>query len=556
LEKRERFQKVIRTADIDLFDEFPEGPAAFEIPANKKISILIDQTYLTIGFPEMIISGGKGSIIRTGYAETLYEEDKRSKGNRNDLSGKHFIGIRDVFLCDGGTNRIFRPLSHRSFRFIQLDIETANEPLIIHDFYNLYTAYPLELKASFLCDNLQINELMVPGWRTAGICAQDILLSDAYYEQMQYVGDSKIHNLAIMYRSGNDDLVRNQLTQTDWSRFPDGLTLACYPNDFHLVIPYYSLVWIEMIHDHMMWAGDQDYTSGFELGIYTVLEWYHNRVRKNGLLGPLEWWNDVDWSPGFPNGVPPGIEDGNSALFTLEYAIALQKAASISKYTGNESQASLYIERSKRLIDAVNRLCYDRNRRLYAETPDFRDYSQHTNILAILAGAIKGSDARELMQRILEDKSLHQVALFFRYYLLEALFQTGMMDHFITQIQPWFDMIDMGFTTFTEVPLDWESQRSDCHPWSTSPNVHFFSSVCGIRPTKPGFTEILIQPRFGNLNKINASLPHPDGRIEINLERKNESLTGEIVIEGLRKAVLKWLDQTITLSQGPNPIDL
>jgi alpha-L-rhamnosidase len=461
-----------------------------------------------------------------------------------------------VCIVDGGENRRFRPLSHRAFRFIQLDIRTKDQPLTIHDFYNLATSYPLALEGSFVCDDQALNNLMEPGWRTASICAQDILLSDAYYEQMQYLGDSKVHNLALLYLSGNDDLVRNQLKQTDWSRIPEGLTLACYPNPFHLVIPYYSLVWIEMIHDHMMWAGDRAFTKQFELAIYSVLDWYHQRIQKNGLLGPLEWWNDVDWSPGFPNGVPPGIQNGNSTLFSLEYAIALQKAAEISKYTGNPEEAVVYMERSTKIIEAVKKLCYDPSRQLFAETPDFNDYSQHTNILAILSGAINGEDARILMKKILEDRSLHQVALFFRYYLLEALFQTGMMENFKDQVQPWFDMVDMGLTTFTEVPLDWESQRSDCHPWSTSPNIHFFTSICGIRPLKSGFEEVTIQPNFGQLGQISATFPHPDCKIVINLERKDLHLQGKIFVDGNKKIILKWNNHSVPLKPGINPIDL
>jgi hypothetical protein len=397
---------------------------------------------------------------------------------------------------------------------------------------------------------------MEPGWRTASICAQDILLSDAYYEQMQYLGDSKVHNMALLYLSGNDDLVRNQLTQTDWSRFPDGLTLACYPNDFHLVIPFYSLIWIEMIHDHMMWAGDRAFTAQFQLGIYNVLEWYHKHVSENGLLGPLEWWNDVDWSPGFPNGVPPGIEDGNSTLFSLEYAIALQKATEISQYAGNTEQAEIYAERSKNIIKAVKKLCYDPSRQLFSETPDFHDYSQHTNILAILSEAVDGEDARILMKKIVEDRSLHQVALFFRYYLLEAIFQTGMSESFKDQLHPWFDMIDMGLTTFTEVPLDWESQRSDCHPWSTSPNIHFFTSICGIRPLKAGFEEVIIQPQFGHLEIIKASLAHPHGQIEINLNKRDLQVKGTIILSGTIQATFKWRDKSLPLKEGINQIDL
>ncbi len=554
-EQRERFLTIIRNEWIEPPKEFLKGERAITIPPHKKVLILYDQTYLTIGYPELKVSKGKGSTIRAGYAETLYNKDRHTKGNRNDPDNKIFIGINDVFLPDGSANRLFRPLSHRTFRFLQLEIETTDEALIIHDYYNMKVGYPLELEASFKSNDPEINALMEPGWRTVSLCAQDILMSDAYYEQMQYVGDCKVHNLAILYLSGNDDLVRNQLKQTDWSRIPEGLTLACYPNEFHLVIPYYSLVWIEMINDYMMWSGDHQFVRELEPGIHDVLEWFATRMEENGMLGPLEWWNYVDWSPGFPNGVPPGIENGQSALFSLEYANALQKASEICMFTGNTSMAENYNRRADKILSSVNEHCFDSKKGLYAETPEMKDFSQHTNILAILSGAVKEKEATLVMEKVLEDTTLHEVALFFRYYLLEALNRSGMVDQFKKEIQPWFEMITLGLTTFTEIPVTWERQRSDCHPWSTGPNIHFFKSLCGIKPLKPGYNKVEIKPVFAHLERIDAVMPHPKGNIEIHLTKNGNKAQGEIVLGDGMTGRFIYGSQEFVLTGGMNKIE-
>jgi hypothetical protein len=555
-ENKQRFTRFERYDSTDPPEAFLKGKQNLIIPPQTNSIFLIDQTYMTIGYPEMIISGGKGGEISVAYAETLFNKDKLSKGNRNDLKDKILIGIKDIYLPDGRHNRKIRPLSHRAFRVVQIEVETDKDTLIIHDFYNMYTAYPLALKAHFSSDDPDLDALMEPGWRSASICAQDILLSDAYYEQMQYVGDSKVHNLAILYLSGNDDLVRNCLQQIDWSRNTDGITLACYPNAFHLVIPFYSLVWIEMIHDYMMWSGDEEFISRFENGIDNVLGWYSRRFQENGLLGPLEWWNDVDWSPGFPNGTPPGIEKGNSALFSLEYAVALKKAAEIFEFLGKTERSEPLRHIAEKIILSVNDKCYDSDLELYAETPDLKSFSQHTNILAILAESITGEEARLLMNKILEDESLNQVALFFRYYLFEALRKTGMSDRFFNELGPWYEMLEMGLTTFTEVPLHWTFQRSECHPWSTSPNVHFFKTVCGISPIEPGYKSFEIKPEFGPLTKISATFPHPECKIIMDLERKVEKIVGTIEIKGESKGKLVWNDYYIVLVPGINRINL
>ena len=554
-ERRENFTSVARSDGSVPPDGFFNGKKEWRIPANKKVVLLIDHKYMTVGYPELVVSGGKGSKIKTRYAETLYHTDRMTKGNRDDLEGKIFIGYGDVWLTDGGDRRMFRPLWLRTFRFIRMKIETGDEPLIIHDYYNRHSAYPLKLNAAFKTDNSLVNKLMDPGWRTVSLCAQDFLLSDGYYEQMQYVGDCKVHNLAILYLSGNDDLVRNQLLQTDWSRIHEGLTLACYPNDFPLVIPLYSMTWIEMIHDYMMWSGDKKFVSQFVMGIDNVLRWYQDRIQTNGLLGPIQWWNYVDWSKGFTNGVPPGIKDGNSALFTLEYAIVLERAADIYRFIGKKDEADNYLQKANKIKAAVRLHCYDKQKQLFSDTPEMKYYSMHTNILAVLSGLVDGEEAKQIMEKVMEDKSLSQTALFYHYYYFEALFQTGLAGQIIEKLEPWFDMVQNGMTCFAEAPLYWEHQRSDCHPWSASPNIHFYSSVCGIRPLEPGFSRVRISPSFGNLKELEASFKHPKGTISLKLKKaRNEKCMGTIDLPDGITGEFFWNGEVIELKGGSNKI--
>jgi hypothetical protein len=64
---------------------------------------LLDQSYLTTGYPELIFSGGKGASVRIRYAETLYTSKKPiNKGNRNDVEEKSIFGFADEYVADGG----------------------------------------------------------------------------------------------------------------------------------------------------------------------------------------------------------------------------------------------------------------------------------------------------------------------------------------------------------------------------------------------------------------------------------------------------------------------
>ena len=138
-------------------------------------------------------------------------------------------------------------------------------------------------------------------------------------------------------------------------------------------------------------------------------------------------------------------------------------------------------------------------------------YSQHTNLFVILCNLVPASSQKELMNKILMDSSLIQTTIYYKFYLFEALRQTGSGNEYFEGLQPWEEMIKLALTTFREG--DYED-RSDCHAWSASPCYHFLSLVCGIRPLTPGFRSVEIAPCPENLTSIKSSMPHPAGTID------------------------------------------
>jgi len=61
------------------------------------------------------------------------------------------------------------------------------------------------------------------------------------------------------------------------------------------------------------------------------------------------------------------------------------------------------------------RQCWDESRRLVADTPAKKSFSQHANALAVLAGAIEGEAAADLMRRVAADTSLVPCSTCFRF---------------------------------------------------------------------------------------------------------------------------------------------
>jgi hypothetical protein len=115
-------------------------------------------------------------------------------------------------------------------------------------------------------------------------------------------------------------------------------------------------------------------------------------------------------------------------------------------------------------------------------------------------------------------------------------------------------MLENGLTTFQEGDY---KDRSDCHAWSASPLYHFLSIVAGINPAEPGFRSVEIRPSLGDLEEIEASMPHPYGMIEVSLKRKGEEgITGTISLPGDLRGEFIWEGQSVRLSPGSQEIKI
>ncbi len=180
LEDREqRFAAVRRTEGVEVPKDFVLGKKSIAVPTNTKASILLDQGVLTMGYPEITLSGGQGGGVTIKYAEALLDEKQSSakykpiKGNRNEIEGYKLYGVYDHFAPDGAANRTFSPLWYRTFRYVQLDVQTGNEPLTIHDCKSRFSAYPFRENASFSSDSPELAKIWEVGWRTARLCAHE-----------------------------------------------------------------------------------------------------------------------------------------------------------------------------------------------------------------------------------------------------------------------------------------------------------------------------------------------------------------------------------------------
>ncbi|MDZ7606720.1 MAG: family 78 glycoside hydrolase catalytic domain [Cyclobacteriaceae bacterium] len=232
MDDRQVYPKSIRLAEgTTMPSGFLAKKSAWTIPANTEAKILIDYGVLTMGYPELKVSGGKASTIQVKYAEALYEE-VNLKAHRDSVINKTMFGVWDVFRPDGG-ERVFRPLWKRCFRYVQLVIKTAENPLSIISHETEYSGYPYPEMATFKSNDEKLNDIFEICLRTLQMCSGETYYDTPYYEQLSYGGDNRPIGMNSVYNSTDDRLFREVMRLYPQSENKEtGLFKSAYPSKF------------------------------------------------------------------------------------------------------------------------------------------------------------------------------------------------------------------------------------------------------------------------------------------------------------------------------------
>ncbi len=136
---------------------------------------------------------------------------------------------------------------------------------------------------------------------------------------------------------------------------------------------------------------------------------------------------------------------------------------------------------------------------------------------------------------------------YFRFYLARAVEHAGMGDRYLSLLQPWRDMVALGLTTWAEQP---EPTRSDSHAWSAHPNFDLLTIVAGIRPEKPGFVSVKIEPHLGVLKHVTAALPSAKGLIQAEYTETTSGVRAEITLPSNVTGDFVWKGRSFPLHPG------
>ena len=499
---------------------------AFTVPPRTHLRAVIDLGRYSCHYPSIRFSGGKGAEIRLRYAESLWDKpDSKSMEARDRLNGRVFRGLFDTMKADGESHTVDMPW-WRAGRFVQVEIRTTREPLTIEGISFQETGYELGQEFKLESNIPGVQSIAAVALRTLQMCSHETHMDCPYYEQLQYVGDTRLQALLSFLVSSDARLARKAILMFDASRAnASGLTLDSYPGAGKL-IPSFALWWIAMINDYARWRGDAPMIRPLLPGAREVIERFASLVDEQGLLTSPRGWNYVDVAQGFEYGVPPGgVQGGRSGVLQFQLIYTLVQLAELEDGYGEASFAGHWRELAGKLLNAAEKHYWDKGRQLFADDLDHKSFSQHTQVLAVLSRMLKRIRAGQIMNRVVRDKDLIQCNIYFLHYLFEAtsLYDGG--EYLRSRLGDWQRLIDKGFTTF---PEHFGATRSECHAWSAHVLYHILTVLVGVKAIGAGMERVRIEPALRKGERMRVSFAHPKGMLHLDVHQEDE-LEGTLV---------------------------
>jgi len=528
VEEPRRFARTIRDGR-EVAHLFGPQPAGWTLPAGQAGEIVLDAGCLTTGYPVLSFRGGAGRTVHVTYSECMFQPDPDGgppkKGIRDDIANGVVFGYRDTIRLAGGAFT-YEPFHWRTFWFVQVSVSAGPEPVTLEDFTYRFTTYPQQLVATFESSDPDSSRMFEQSWRTLQLCSHETYEDCPYYEQLQYIGDTRLESLCSMALAGQSDLVRRAIRLYRDSTRPDGLVHSRVPSARPQILPYFALLWVLMVEDFWLWQGprERSFIRSCLNAVDGVLWFFRERLRDDGFVGHVPHWNMVDKAEGWHVGEPPAIVEGASTYLSSLYVRALEAAVRLHTEAGEPLDAERWKPVTERVRQAVRAGAWSESEGLFLEGPGRTQdrLSQHSQVMAILADVATADQTRRILQRLTTDPSLHRMKLMQSYYLARALEKAGAYEAFPTYVlEPWREMLALHMSTWGE----YLPGRSDCHAWSSWIAVDFLTCVLGIKPARPGFEEILIRPQTDVAEWARGSMPTPMGTVEVAWEKDPETGT-------------------------------
>ena len=418
--------------------------------------------------------------------------------------------------------RTGRDMHYEGFRIrsvggIRAEIVSGNP--LIRNLSVRAVSYPGLLIGKCTTEDNGLNLVMETCEHTLRICRQSIHLdSPRHMEPLGCTGDYYLESLMEYYCFDDHRLTRFDIVRT--ARLLEA-------TDGFMFHTGYSLMWISMLKDYVLYTGDSSVITDAE-PIRILLERFHSYENADGLLDNPPNYMFADWVEinGYSMHHPPKAL-GQTILNALYYR-ALLNASRLLKEL-------LFERRAEKLKAVFARSFWDEERMLFCsgktgktETNEWLPqnasdpvFTLHANAMAVACGICDGDTAVQVMKTILADPSLPDYQPYFAHFVFQALWKTGLFEKYaMPLLRRWIPMVEAcgkGLAEGWIQPCDGYI-FDHSHAWGGCPRYWLPRALIGLEILEPGFKTIRLIPRLKMPGLSTVTVPTPYGLLTCEVE--------------------------------------
>ena len=483
-----------------------EKEADYEQIIPRKNDVVLDAGVHVNGYPRFVFDGAPGKEITITYLERFGDG---TDGQRiDDLNGS--VSGRADHIVLNGNSVCYEPFWVRTFRYIVIQGgQLAGKPAYRK------TGYPLAAESSITSSVSWVHSLWDICLRTLQNCMLETYMDCPYYEQLQFIMDTRLQMLFTYAVSRDTRLAKKALLDFHCGMLPKGLLPGKTPTAYLQVISTFSLHYVFALWEYVEHTGDLELGRKYRPDIDRILDSFDSKRDQSGLVSTIDPWAFIDWQDDWKKtgGVPPASLEGPSAIINLMYAYALECGAKLYEKTGRPGTAEEYRQRRTDILQRVRDTCFDPDRGMVREGPACQQFTRHAQAWAVLNGLLA---EKESIRALKSATSCPPCSFATSYEWFRVLEKAGMEEQLRKDLEAWISLIDRGSTTCPEEP---HHPRSECHAWSALPLYMFIHTLAGIR-RENGLIEI--RPRLLDLPDLSGSAATPLGPVQFAYRRTND----------------------------------
>lgn len=467
---------------------------------------------------------------------TTYFDITANEGDKIKVMTDNFLfynggdgGIRSEYIAKQGAQK-FESLGWVNGHKVYYIFPKGTK---VHYLMYRESGYDTEFEGTFQCSSDFFNRLWQKSLRTLYITMRDSYMDCPDRERAQWTGDAVNESGESFYvlSTSSHALIKKWLYEVvnGWQR-QDGSIYAPVPsNNYDSELPGQTLATVGYygLWTYYLNTGDKQILVDLYDNVKRYLELWE--VDQSGLVKMRNGgWTWGDW----------GDNKDMLLLYNLWYQLAVKGMYNIAMEINKPEDARKYAAFIDRFKKSFNEQFWTGSS--YRDPAYKGETDDRAQALAIVAG-VADKDKYPALLKVFGEE--FHASAYMEKYVFEAMMQMCYADAALSRHQKRYEYM-VGHDYFTTLFEGWGfgpmgfGGGTVNHAWSGGGLTILSQYVCGIAPTKPGWSEFHILPQPGSIGNAEILIPTVKGNIKSSFSRKGTGFIQTAVVPDNTTAIV------------------